>query len=98
MTARLKPLVNGLPVLIVRQHESIVGRSRSATLHLDDLQVSGKHLSLSLNQRNEIVVKDLNSLNGTYIEGRKLTPNMPYVIKQGERLVIGSEDVIYEVL
>lgn len=97
-TVRLKPAVSGFPILIVEQVESIVGRSRSATVHLDNLQVSGKHLSLSLNQRNEIIVKDLNSLNGTYIEGRKLTPNIPYMIKQGEHLVIGSEDVVYEVL
>jgi len=91
----LRPMNANLPVLTVNQKEMIVGRSRSAHLHLDDLQVSGKHLSLSLNGNEEIVVKDLGSTNGTYIEGRKLTPHTPYILKRGERLVIGSEDVIY---
>ncbi len=94
---QLKPMLSDLPILIVKQDESIVGRSRSVTLHLENPQVSGRHLSLSLNEKNEIIVKDLNSSNGTYIDGRKLTANVPYVIKQGERLIIGSEDVIYMV-
>ena len=95
VTVQLKPMVSHLPVLTVSQNESIVGRSRSTTLHLENAQVSGKHLSLSLNKNNEIVVKDLGSSNGTYIEGRKLTSHTPYILKRGERLVIGSEDVIY---
>jgi S1-C subfamily serine protease len=93
--ALLRPMNANLPVLTVNQKEMIVGRSRSAHLHLDDLQVSGKHLSLSLDTNGEVVVKDLASTNGTYIEGKKLTPHTPYILKRGERLVIGSEDVIY---
>jgi len=95
LTVQLKPMVSNLPVFNVNQNESIVGRSRSAALHLENPQVSGKHLSLSLNANNEIVVKDLGSSNGTYIEGRKLIAHTPYILKRGERLIIGSEDVIY---
>ncbi len=95
VTVQLTPMGSNLPVFNVNQNESIVGRSRSATLHLENPQVSGKHVSLSLNVSNEIVVKDLGSSNGTYIESRKLIAHTPYILKRGERLVIGSEDVVY---
>lgn len=94
-SAKLKPLVGNLPILTIKQGESMVGRSRSATFYLDNPMVSGKHLSLSLNEKNEIIVKDLNSSNGTYIDSRKLSPNVGYIIKKSERLIIGSEDVMY---
>jgi len=97
VTVQLTPAAPGLPVLTVDRTEKIVGRSRSAALHLDNPLVSGKHLSLTLSSNNEVVVKDLGSSNGTYIEGRKLTPHTPYTLKRGERLVIGSEDVVYRI-
>jgi len=95
VAVQLRSTKGNLPVLSITQAESIVGRSRSATLHLDDSQVSGKHLTLFVDEKGNVVVKDLGSTNGTYIDGRKLTPNHPYVLNSGERLIIGSEDVIY---
>jgi len=94
-TVQLKPMAGNLPVFDITQSESTVGRSRSVSLHLDDAQVSGKHLTLFLNEQGSVMVKDLGSTNGTYIEGRKLKPNQAYILNKGERLVIGSEDVIY---
>ena len=94
---RLKPTKSDLPVFVVDSTEKIVGRSRSAALHLENPLVSGKHLSLSLDSNGDVMVKDLNSSNGTYIEGRKLTPHTAHILRRGERLIIGSEDVIYRV-
>ncbi len=94
-TVQLRPVAGNLPVFNITQIESTVGRSRSVSLHLDDAQVSGKHLTLFLNEQGSVMVKDLGSTNGTYIEGRKLKPNQAYILNRGERLVIGSEDVIY---
>ena len=42
-----------------------------------------------------VIVEDLDSTNGTYIEGQKLVPRVPTVLKIGERLIVGSEDVVY---
>ncbi len=83
------------PIKLIKNVEIIVGRSRRANIHLDNKYVSGHHLSLCLNQKKEVMVKDLGSSNGTYIAGKKLLPNMPAILKKGERLIIGSEDVVY---
>jgi hypothetical protein len=95
VTVQLTPMGSNLPVFNVNQKESIVGRSRSSTFHLENPQVSARHLSLVLNSNNEIVVKDLGSSNGTYIEGIKLIVQRPYILKRGKKLIIGSEDVVY---
>jgi hypothetical protein len=94
-STQLRPIAGNLPVFDITQIESTLGRSRSASFHLDDAQVSGKHLTLVLNEQGSVIVKDLGSTNGTYIEGRKLKSNQAYILNRGERLVIGSEDVIY---
>lgn len=93
----LKEVAGTVPsIKLIINDEIIVGRSRDANTHLENEYVSGHHLSLYLNQRKEVVVKDLGSSNGTYIAGKKLLPNMPTILKKGERLIIGSEDVVYE--
>ncbi|MDP8229055.1 MAG: FHA domain-containing protein, partial [Candidatus Electryoneaceae bacterium] len=42
-----------------------------------------------------VMVEDLGSTNGTYVHGHKLDPKSPMELKEGERLVFGSEEVVY---
>jgi hypothetical protein len=94
-SVQLRPANAVLPILTVERTEKIAGRSRSAALHLDNPLVSGRHLSLRLDEVGKVIVKDLGSSNGTYIDGRKLLPHTESILQRGERLVIGSEDVVY---
>ncbi len=83
------------PITLFPGNETIVGRSSRANILLDDQYVSGEHLSIELNARNEVMVKDLGSTNGTYIDGIRLEPYASVVLERGQRLIVGSEDVIY---
>ncbi len=74
--------------------EVVVGRSPNVHVKIDNKYVSSKHLSLTLNQ-GKVKVRDLSSSNGTYIDGKKLDPYVEYVFNTGERLLVGSEDVVY---
>ncbi len=86
----------GIPLLTVFQDNKIVlGRSVNANIVINNQYVSGQHLSLSLNQSDEVVVVDLGSSNGTYIQGIKLIPHQEYILHQNEHLIVGSEDVVY---
>ncbi len=85
------------PITIALNTEIIVGRSANANIVIDNKYISGQHLSLHLTQNNEVVVTDLGSSNGTYIQGIKLTPNANYTLHQNEHLVIGSEDIVYTI-
>ncbi len=75
--------------------EVIVGRSPSANIQIDNKYVSSKHLALKLDNNGRVKVRDMASSNGTYIDGRKLDSNIFYELKKGEKLLVGSEDVVY---
>ena len=83
------------PIILNRETEIIVGRSRSADISINNKYISGKHLIIRLDDDGRVQVKDLNSSNGTYIDGRKLDVNIFYELRQGDKLLIASEDVIY---
>jgi pSer/pThr/pTyr-binding forkhead associated (FHA) protein len=74
--------------------ETIVGRSSRANIVINNSYVSGQHLSLKA-VGNEVMVKDLGSTNGSYIDGQKLQPHVAVPLLPGQRLIIGSEDVVY---
>jgi hypothetical protein len=50
-----------------------LGRSSSCHISLLDPMVSGKHLTISLNLQKRVFIKDLNSSNGTFLNGAKVT-------------------------
>ncbi len=85
------------PISIAPNAEIIVGRSANANVAIDNKYISGQHLSLRISQNNEVIVTDLGSSNGTYIQGVKLVPNTSYTLHPNEHLVIGSEDIVYTI-
>ncbi len=81
-------------IALVPNVEIVVGRSPNVNVKIDNKYVSSKHLSLTLIQ-GKVKVRDLSSSNGTYIDGKKLDPYVEYMFNTGERLLVGSEDVVY---
>jgi hypothetical protein len=52
-----------------------IGRSRTCTVQLDDPRVSGRHL-LVLLLEGGVLVKDLGSMNGTFVDGHRVAEQM----------------------
>jgi uncharacterized membrane protein YhaH (DUF805 family) len=86
---------DSVPIVLTPGAEVTVGRSHRATIYLPDRYVSGMHLSLYLDRNGEVVVRDLGSTNGTFIQGRRLQPNRKYLLREGEQLSIGSKKSVY---
>ena len=87
------------PVIrITNQHQSL---GRSGDIVIQNSYVSGKHLDVWRAGNNvspgteSVFVQDLGSTNGTYINGRKLNPNEQVPISESDRIILGSEDVVY---
>lgn len=59
--------------------------------------VSRRHARLS-SRRGLIMIEDLASINGTYLNGKRLTPYLPEVVHDGDQLQIGSLPIRIEVL
>ena len=68
----------------------ILGRnSKSAQLCVKNTSVSGQHFSL-LFREGQFEVEDMNSSNGTRINGRRLLPFQPMPIADGDRIEAGE--------
>ena len=50
----------------------MLGRSSKCHLKLSDGQISGRHLSVAVGKDGKTIVKDLETTNGTYLNGSKI--------------------------
>ena len=69
-----------------------VGRSTPAEVILEGSTVSRRHCRLEL-QGDSIVLSDLNSTNGTFVNSERVTA--PVVLEDGARITIGAHTLSY---
>ena len=70
-------------------HEvTYVGRSSDNDIQIKDKTVSRRHLKI-IQRENRYFVMDLKSRNGTFSNGKYLTPNNEHEIKSGDPVAIG---------
>lgn len=77
----------------------IIGRTDEASDYLPDVDlaqhggrengVSRRHAAL-VHYRGAIHVVDLNSVNGTFLNGKRLLPEIPYAMNVGDALKLGN--------
>jgi pSer/pThr/pTyr-binding forkhead associated (FHA) protein len=65
-----------------------VGRSSKNDIQINDRNISRQHLSIT-NRKTRFFIKDLNSKNGTFINGKSIPPDDEAIIKEGVPIVIG---------
>ena len=65
-----------------------IGRSPENDIQIRDNYVSRKHLEL-YKKGERYFVKDLNSANGTFVNGKKIVPRVGRRVKEGDTIVIG---------
>lgn len=75
--------------------EATFGRSRTSTIRLDHESVSRSHALLTLH-RGGVTIRDLNSSNGTWIGGRRITGEMS--LADGARVQLGAAVVVLKIV
>ena len=78
--------------IVLRSGTSHVGRSPENEIHLDDVQISRRHAEMVWDGA-QCAVTDLGSSNGTFVNGRRLAPNVPEVVRPGDRVSFGTASV-----
>ena len=73
-------------------HVDMLGRSPSSDICINEPFVSASHARFSL-QGPALIIEDLNSLNGTLVNGRQLVE--PATLREGDEVQIG--DVVMKV-
>jgi pSer/pThr/pTyr-binding forkhead associated (FHA) protein len=71
---------------------SSVGRHEGSAILLDDVSVSRNHALFTRTASGRITVRDLNSLNGTYVNGARVDES---VLRNGDEIQIGKFKLVY---
>jgi len=74
----------------------VIGKSGSADLAFDLDFVSRRHLYVC-KENNLIQLVDLNSANGTYVNNKKIDPNVPYSYKKGDIVYLGNKKLALKI-
>jgi hypothetical protein len=72
-----------------------VGRSTGNTIALETDTISRYHFSITHDNTGKVFITDLESVNGTYVDGSKLTANDPSLLQGGEEIQIGHLRILY---
>lgn len=62
----------------------VVGRAQSCHIVLAPLEVSRRHMLLTVHEHHKVSVKDLDSKNGVYVNGVRIPPQQDCEIRVGE--------------
>jgi pSer/pThr/pTyr-binding forkhead associated (FHA) protein len=79
-------------ILELKADRTTIGRLEDNAFALAEASVSSHHCEVLL-RSGEVVVKDLNSTNGTFINGQKITES---VLKPGQTLRLGQIELRLE--
>jgi diguanylate cyclase (GGDEF)-like protein len=69
---------------------TIIGRGQQADIQVTDEGISRRHAEIS-HVRDDIVIRDLGSTNGTYCNGEKITE---HVLTDGDKIQVGSTTIL----
>lgn len=69
------------------KNEIVIGRGPDCDIVINERQVSRRHVRIHLNSDNKIFIADLNSKNGTLLNGENVTDQNS--LKDGDEIIIG---------
>ncbi|RME04022.1 MAG: FHA domain-containing protein [Planctomycetota bacterium] len=73
-----------------------LGRASSNDIVIQDGSISKVHAYFGWDSRQQRrTICDLNSTNGTYLNQEKLIPNLAYLLKTGDQLILGRLSLTY---
>jgi len=78
-----------------RESDLVIGRRRGDDIELPFADVSEQHARLTLGDRGWQLI-DLGSANGTYVNGRRLTPFVAQSLSVGDLLRLASVELLVE--
>lgn len=85
-------LPNGAPILLTHW-ENIIGRSKTADVHLNYPSISRQHAALCRGRDENWTIYDLGSKGGTLVNGEKVEDSAP--VKLGDTIMLGGVPLVF---
>ena len=82
--------IPGKPPVELPDGDSIIGRSRSSVVHIPETTVSRQHARVAVAGGGQVVLHDLGSSNGTYVNGDKVEGERR--LADGDRVLVGDAE------
>jgi pSer/pThr/pTyr-binding forkhead associated (FHA) protein len=97
-------LKNNLKIISIIKLPFIIGRNEKSDLVINNPSISKKHAIIqfdevdrennNINKDKNIILID-NSLNGTYVNGIKITNGKKILLETGDKISFGNDKIIY---
>ena len=71
-----------------------IGRDKNSNIIINNNTVSKDHAILEFDEDYNCIIKDLNSSNGTYVNGQKLK-TVPLKLRTGDKITFGKYEIVY---
>src|SRR5258708_5221250 len=71
-----------------------IGRMPANHFVLDDPQVSGFHAEIIPTPYGCLLI-DLGGRNGTFVNGHRLIPDLPYTLRSGDKIRFGQTELFF---
>ena len=89
-----KELFGSWPIFIGQKY--IIGRGKDSDISINSLLLSRRQIELTYYTNNLIIIKDLNSRNGTFINNVKVSPNQEIKFTSKDKLSFGNQNNVVE--
>ena len=76
--------------------ETIIGKSLTSDIHIEHSSISRKHARVFSRDGHEYFVEDLDSEQGTKVNGAPVRKNSPVKLEPGDGIKVGEVEMRYE--
>tara|TARA_Y100000991_G_C21969865_1_gene348815 strand:+ start:265 stop:2547 length:2283 start_codon:yes stop_codon:yes gene_type:complete len=76
----------------------IIGNGKNSTIQLDNKLVSNNHAQFIFDDKNKLHLQDLNSTNGTFLNGNKITPSKIHLVKPKDSVQLAGANGVLIVI
>ena len=85
--------LDGILVIPINGSSVTAGNSDAVDIKLENRFVSRRHFQVRF-ESDVFYISDLDSTNGTYLNGSKLNPNEEQILRDGDRVGLGVDEVL----
>jgi hypothetical protein len=93
-TFLLKSLTKETKDIKLTKTKQIIGRGDATNVQIKNSMLSKEHLSIQVIE-GKVMIEDLNSTNGTYVNTKKIETQKLLELEQDSELLLGSKNIVF---